>query len=125
MKKLVYFEIIDPVYKRFIYFAYGDPRAFEGFIRKKYSDKNYKLNDSAGAVSLTAPRKEFLDYWIFIKSESLKGRKAFWIAMVSHEALHTAVKILRDAGVEQTEGSEELTYYHEFIFRTCLEKLKV
>ena len=113
------YKIDEYVYKRNIMIYIGEADGFEDMAKSKYGEKEYKISRKSGGVSKHFFNKEgFDDYWIFLPNWVLKKRsRNYWTAILSHETLHVAYKILMDAGVRDEEA---MCYFHEYIFRSCL-----
>jgi len=118
-------KIKDPIYLAEInIFTNCDYSVFKDHIIKKYKVKDWeKVNGRTGEHFTVTANNGFVYNIIWVKTFK-------WTivcqTIMAHELLHCATNVLIRVGVDigDSEGSEALAYYYEFLFRETWNKLK-
>lgn len=120
----VYFPESENIYKRRITLTYGPLSEINRVLRHAApspSDHTELLPGVGGNYRVYAHHGHHYDY-ISILRYRRKGFRNSEIACLSHEVLHHTIYTLCRAGILMSEAHEECyTYYHEWLFKKCLD----
>lgn len=133
-------EFLDRVYGVVFCLAVGSREDMERYWFKRYradfavseqygrdqAARQLAMDGANGAHIIHTDLKDAarVDRWIYLQSYNPDSINS--VTTLSHECLHGALHVLRQRGVRKFRighAEEALTYYHEWLFATCLRQL--
>lgn len=122
MKK---FKIKEKVYGYTILFMFSEYDEYRKYMKEKHDcDIGEQSNNGAESASYNDKKGNPIAFeTIWMPEFNINNVNN--IATLSHECLHTAIRILTNAGINITDSnSEPLCYLHSSIFARSMRKLK-
>jgi len=116
-------HIYDPIYDVNIYYIpKSNVDILKDFISKRYNHNyNYERSMYDGRT-IAYSNGVVTDYIIAMANVN---KTPLRLAQLSHECLHVALYVLDNHGVKYDgDNSEQLNYYHQWLFQQCLEYKK-
>jgi len=112
--------IYDPIYDVNIYYIpKSNVNVLKDFISRRYNHNYDCERPLYDGKTIACPSKDKFDYIIAMAN---MNKTPLRLAQLAHECLHVALYVLDEHGVKYDgDNSEQLNYYHQWLFQQCLE----
>lgn len=119
-----YYRYYNDTYGSVMYFYIGSAEGAYAWLKKKFnlSGSNPVESRFAGLSFVLSGDDNFVSHVIWMPKMDFTCEE---YATLSHECLHTAIRIMQDRGCESmgVGSSEELAYFHSAIYEAFLKQV--
>ena len=125
MKRLHIDTWLDDVYHVPMMLCIGPFDLMSKWVQKRYDIRPEPRNDDAGACTLYVQTTDGYDKILFWFPSYPRRLDVEGIGMIAHEALHATFFVLLARGLVVTQQEHEtFTYYHSWVLRQLLKRLR-